>query len=92
MKVALQSISDAKSAQYEKPADLSSNHSIKVIWERARTKKKYEGKLSKDGRIFLSDGSGPFTPSGACMHLVSGAFNGWIEWKYFDDGNKNGCL
>ena len=60
-----------------------------VIWDRPRKQQKYEAFLTPDGKIRLADGRGPFTPSGACKELAGGQFDGWREWRYWDeDGQK----
>lgn len=59
---------------------------IKVIWPRPRKQQAFEGQLFGNCTIRLSDGRGPFTPSGACKVLVEGSFNGLREWKYWEEG------
>ncbi len=63
---------------------------IPVIWSRPRKGQRFEGHLLESGKIRLLDGRGPFTPSGACQALVKGFFNGWREWKYWDEGQAGG--
>ena len=65
---------------------------INVIWERPRKHQRFEGQLLKRGKIRLADGRGPFTPSGACTALVRGSYNGWREWKYLNEGEKQEWL
>lgn len=59
---------------------------MKVIWERPRRNQRFEGLLLESGKIRLSDGRGPYSPSGACNALAKGNFNGWVLWKYWEAG------
>lgn len=59
-----------------------------VVWERPRKHQRFEAQLLKNGKIRLPDGRGPFSPSGACRALVNGEFDGWREWKYWDQGEE----
>ena len=63
---------------------------IKVIWERRNKNQKFEAHIQSDGRIRLMSGYGRFSPSGACKEVVGdGSFNGWREWKYWDEGTQD---
>ena len=61
---------------------------INIIWERPRKRQRFEGQLLENGKIRLLDGRGSFTPSGACKALVGGSFDGWRDWKYWDEGEE----
>ena len=61
---------------------------VNVIWERPRKRQRFEGQLLKNGKIRLLDGRGFFTPSGACKALVGGSFDGWRDWKWWDEGEE----
>lgn len=86
----LQSSLVDSSAHVESPGGDRDAWPIKVIWERPNKHQKFEGWLFKNGKIRLSDGRGPFTPSGACKALVQGSFNGLRDWKYWQEGEKQG--
>ncbi|MBI2166368.1 MAG: hypothetical protein HYU29_08220 [Chloroflexi bacterium] len=60
----------------------------KVIWVRPRKGQRFEGLLLRNGKIRLPEKDATFTPSGACMALVRGSFDGWREWKYLDEGGE----